>query len=249
MIDEMFEFESNDDTSPSESLGDFDQMEGLPELVDVDSNSEFDKVDNLSEEFDIEDIYCDSDELDEHTMDSSEAISGFPSSSVDDYDLLDIPRITPLKDTAYSSLSAGNLAGSIETRNTNIDLYDSGATRHMSGFRHRFINFIEIKPVPIMATDKQTFEAIGKRDKYIYLSNPTQTSSRILLKEVLYSPSMRITLVSISCITKAGSTVVFTGNVCRIYNQEKRTVGEIKVKGGFTKHIQQTPMIKHVSPK
>jgi len=176
MIDEMFEFESNDDTSPSESLGDFDEMEGLPDLMDVDSNSEFDKVDNLSEEFDIEDIYCDSDELDKHTMDSSEAIPGFPSSSVDDYDLLYIPRIPPLEDTAYSSLSAGDLAGSIETRNTEIDLYDSGATHHMSGFCHRFINFIEIKPVPITAADKQTFEAIGKGDMYIYLSNPTQMS-------------------------------------------------------------------------
>ena len=43
-------------------------------------------------------------------------------------------------------------------------------------------------------------------------------------------PRMEITLVSISCIVKAGSTVVFTGSVCRIYSKDRDVIGEIRVK-------------------
>ena len=77
------------------------------------------------------------------------------------------------------------------------------------------------------------FEANGKGDMYIYLPNGDQEPSRILLKNVLFAPSMGITLVSISCIAAAGSTVMFTGNICKIYNKERIVVGVIKVKGGL----------------
>ena len=39
--------------------------------------------------------------------------------------------------------------------------------------------------------------------------------------------------MSISKIASAGSTVVFTGNFCQIYNKNKVLVGEIEVKGGL----------------
>jgi hypothetical protein len=40
-------------------------------------------------------------------------------------------------------------------------------------------------------------------------------------------------LVSISRIAGAGSTVVFTRNVCRIYSKDWEIIGEIKVEGGL----------------
>jgi hypothetical protein len=48
-----------------------------------------------------------------------------------------------------------------------IELFDSGASRHMSGHRHSFINFTEIEARPITAADKRSFDAIGKGDMYI----------------------------------------------------------------------------------
>jgi len=39
--------------------------------------------------------------------------------------------------------------------------------------------------------------------------------------------------VSISRIAGAGSTVVFSGNFCRIYNKRREVVGEIRVRGGL----------------
>ena len=140
-----------------------------------------------------------------------------------------------LDDEAYSSFNAAYLAGTNETRSDEVDLYDSGATRHMSGFYHRFINFTEIEPVPITAADKRKFQATGKGDMYVHIPNSSesQPNSRMLLKDVLYAPSMGVTLVSISRIAGAGSTVVFTGNVCKIYSRNKKVIGEIKVKGGL----------------
>jgi len=68
---------------------------------------------------------------------------------------------------------------------------------------------------------------------YVYLPNGEQPASRVLLKDVLFAPSMGVTLISISQITGAGSIIVFTGNICQIYNKEKQAIGEIKVKGGL----------------
>ena len=103
----------------------------------------------------------------------------------------------------------------------------------MSGFCHRFINYTEIEPVPVLAADKQMFEANGKGNMYIYLPNGDQEPSCILLTNMLFAPLMGITLVSISHIATAGSTIVFTGNICKIYNKERIVVGVIKVKGGL----------------
>jgi hypothetical protein len=104
--------------------------------------------------------------------------------------------------------------GADEIRNTEVDLYDSGATRHMSGFLRKFFNFVKIEPVPITAADKCTFQATGKGDMYIHIPNRDKPKSCILLKDVLYAPSMGVTLVSISKITKAGSTGVFAEDFC-----------------------------------
>ena len=130
------------------------------------------------------------------------------------------------RDTAY-------LAGTDETRSAEVDLYDSGTTRHMTGFYHRLINYVDVDPIPIITADKRTFQAMGKGDMYIYLPNRDKSNSRILLKDVLYAPRMGITLISISRVAGAGSTVVFTGNVCRIYSKDREIIGEIKVKGGL----------------
>src|SRR5277367_48329 len=54
---------------------------------------------------------------------------------------------------------------------------------------------------------------------------------------------MGVTLVSISRIATAGSTVVFAGDACRIYDKDRKTVGRIKVKGGLY-HVYATRPIE-----
>jgi hypothetical protein len=97
----------------------------------------------------------------------------------------------------YTSFTAAYLAGTDETRSAEVDLYDSGATRHMSGFQHRFFNFVEIDPIPITAADKRTFQATGKGDMYVYVPNLEKSNSRILLRDVLYAAMMGVSNPSV----------------------------------------------------
>ena len=113
-----------------------------------------------------------------------------------------------------------------------VDLYDSGASCHMSGYCHRFLNFMSIDPRPITAADKRKFDAIGMGDMYVNVPNG-DSESHVLLKDVLYAPSMGVTLVSISCIAAAGSTVIFSGGSCRIFNDSKRVLGRIEANQGL----------------
>ena len=65
------------------------------------------------------------------------------------------------------------------------------------------------------------------------------TTSNILLKDVLYAPSMGVTLVSISHIAAAGSTVVFSGDNCRIFNNSKMLLRKIEMSQGLY-HVYST---------
>jgi transposase InsO family protein len=161
------------------------------------------------------------DELEEHTCHLNNLAAPFRTETDPD-------------DGAYTTtFSADELAGSAETRNAEVDLYDSGASRHMSGFRHKFIDLVTIEPVPITAADKRTFEAIGKGKLIIYLPNGDSGPSRVYLTNALYAPSMGVTLVSISRIAKSGCTVVFSDVFCRIYKANKDRLGEIKERRGL----------------
>jgi len=108
-------------------------------------------------------------------------------------------EFTPIDEEAYvTTYKTSVLQGGPGVLPTNVDLYDSGASRHMSGFRHRFINLVKINPKPITAADRWSFNAMGKGDMWILLPNGDQEKSHVLLKEVLYTPTMGVTLVSIS---------------------------------------------------
>ena len=133
-------------------------------------------------------------------------------------------------DEAYTTLftAAMLLEDGIGNQLINIDLYDSGASRHMSGHCHHFTNFIKIEPRPITTADKRAFDAVGKGDMLINLPNGNATST-ILLKNVLYAPSMGVTLVSISQIATAGSTVVFSSDSCRLFNTSQKLVGKSRL--------------------
>ena len=172
--------------------------------------------------------YPDFDELEEPTFNSVEStqIPVTPFDTISDSDDPD--------DGAYTtSFSTDQLAGSAEARNVEVDLYDSGASRHMSGFRHKFIDLVDIEPVPISAADKRTFKATGRGKMIIHLPNGDHGPSRAVLMNALYAPSMGVTLVSISLIAKAGCTVVFSGEFCRIYKANKERMGEIKERQGL----------------
>ena len=84
------------------------------------------------------------------------------------------------------------------------ELYDSGASCHMSPYREQMENYVLIAPKSITAADKRYFQAIGKGDLQIQVPNIDDNSTSILLKDVLHCPDMGLTLVSIAKIAATG---------------------------------------------
>ena len=143
------------------------------------------------------------------------------------------PRTTTFAAAALTGQGQGSSA-------VDTDLFDSGASRHMSGQCHCFINFVKIEPRPITAADSRKFNVIGKGSLYLELPNGKKTS-KILLKEVLYAPCMGVTLVSISQVTDAKSSVLFHGDICRIFNPLRTILGEISKRNGLYRIFTPRP--------
>ena len=83
-------------------------------------------------------------------------------------------------------------------RNPNrvVELYDSGTTHHLSPYRDRFVTFRPIPPKGFDAANQQSFSATGVGDMLVEVPNGEEVST-IRLTEVLYSPEVGYTLVSI----------------------------------------------------
>src|SRR5277367_524644 len=132
--------------------------------------------------------------------------------------------------TTFNAAMLVNVEGSVEGVQT--ELYDSGASRHMSPYRDHFENYIPIMPKSITAADKRHFQAIGKGDLRIKIPNGT-SATIILLKNVLHCPDMGLTLVSVGKITAAGCKVIFYGPTCKIFDPTGKAIGQVAVRNGL----------------
>lgn len=117
-------------------------------------------------------------------------------------------------------------------------IIDSGASRHFSPDRSKFLNYKEfVNHEPIRAADGRTFHALGKGDIQIGLPNGNQGSTSITLKEVYYSPIMAFTLISVSCVDQAGFSLVIGGGICEIRTSRSKVIGRIpQIRGLYRVH-------------
>jgi hypothetical protein len=107
-------------------------------------------------------------------------------------------------------------------------IIDSGASRHFSPDRSKFLNYEEfVNQEPIRAADGRTFHALGKGDIKITFPNGNQKPTLITLKEVYYSPIMAFTLVSVSCVDRAGFSLLIKGGTCEIRTSASKVIGRI----------------------
>jgi hypothetical protein len=70
------------------------------------------------------------------------------------------------------------------------------------------------------------FYAIGTGDLEIEVPNG-ESSTSIMLKDVLRAPEMGTTIVSVNRIVKAGYAVTFKDNTCQIRNKSDKVIGMI----------------------
>ena len=96
----------------------------------------------------------------------------------------------------------------------------------MSPFCHRFILYHPIPPHAITAANKRTFYAVGMGDLQIQVPNG-DTLTPFLLQDTLYAPNMGVTIVVINRIAKAGYSVAFKDDSCKIKDEDGTVVGSI----------------------
>ena len=115
-------------------------------------------------------------------------------------------------------------------------------------FKDRLIKYTPIVSHPITATDKQVFHAIGKGDMHIRILNGSMTTI-ILLKDVLYAPAMGVTIISISCVTAAGFTVLFCANFCCIFDLKNKHIRHVHVTSNGLYHVDHSEAVMSAGVK
>ena len=145
----------------------------------------------------------------------------------------DTPDLIYDAEDAYTkTFSHVLLAGEDLNPSERMELFDSGASRHMSSYRNQFIDYKAIVPKSITAADNHTFQAIGKGDLMISIPNG-KSVTRIRLKDVLYAPKMGITLISISKLDVAGFAALFRDKCCQIFSEKRKKLGEVPLTKGL----------------
>jgi len=107
-----------------------------------------------------------------------------------------------------------------------IELYDSGSTRHISPYHELFETLTNIPPKPFKAANQQSFNATGVGEMIIEVPNGAD-ASQLRLTEVLFSPEVGYTLVSIGRLDELGYLATFTDGKCILHDPEEDIIGEI----------------------
>ena len=109
---------------------------------------------------------------------------------------------------------------------TKVEVYDSGCTKHISPYQEDFRNYTEISPKSFRAANKQNFRAVGMGEMTIDVPDGADFS-QLHLKEVLYSPDVGYTLISIGNLDEEGFSAEFAGGKCVLTGPNGDHVGMI----------------------
>ena len=96
--------------------------------------------------------------------------------------------------------------------------------RHMTPYRDTLVNYVTIAPMPINAEYQHTFHAIGQGDLPIHVPNASRFT-KITLKDILHTPDITLTLISISLINQASYSITFNDGMCTICDSGHKLFG------------------------
>ena len=97
--------------------------------------------------------------------------------------------------TDFAKLASASISDSCYVR-----LIDSGMSQHLKPNRDNFIasTLRPITPIPINSTDGHVFFATGKGNVCVAFKRDKDTQDELVLHDVLYAPTMPISLISVS---------------------------------------------------
>ncbi|CAA7269926.1 unnamed protein product [Cyclocybe aegerita] len=107
-----------------------------------------------------------------------------------------------------------------------VEIYDSASTRHISPYHKDFVNLMEIPPQTLCAANKNNFSATGVGKLIIDIPSGVNMK-QLHLTEVLYSPEVGYTLVSIGRLDEKGFSTTFAHGKCVIRGPKGEEVGEV----------------------
>ena len=115
-----------------------------------------------------------------------------------------------------STALSGGLAAAVITQveklpAARVELYDSGATRHISPFRDDFLTYRPLDPpLYLNAANGQQFPAVGTGTMKVSVPNDDR-QSELTLEDVLHAPSVGYTLVSLGALDGMGFRIGIAG--------------------------------------
>ena len=112
------------------------------------------------------------------------------------------------------------------TPSCQVELYDSGTTRHISPYRERFENLVDIPDKFFTTANRQKFVATGVGDMIVEVPNGYDVS-KLRLTEVLFLLEVGYTLVSIGRLDELGLSTTFAEGFCTIKGSDGETIGRI----------------------
>ena len=115
---------------------------------------------------------------------------------------------------------------------------DSGASRHYSPDKEKFINYQPLTQSEITTADGRSFRAVGKGDLPITLPNGNGSTKSMLLGTI-HAPDFAFTLISIGCLDAAGHTAVFGNSACTITSKDGTTMAILPKAQGLYRAIDR----------
>ena len=205
---------------------DSDDDSSLPDLQSVSNSSEGSDAGDYSDGDDDWFSEVDEDDIGDFYLApyggwESEELSGADGSECSSLVSVDLDS-----ERAAEEIVAHVGAGDDHANSPRAEVYDSGSTRHLSPFREDLEKFTEISPKTFRAANKQSFSAVGKGELVVDVPNGTD-SSKLRLTEVLYSPEVGYTLVSVGRLDENGFSANFSGGRCTIMGPDGERVGEV----------------------
>jgi len=152
---------------------------------------------------------------------------------------LDSDTVEP--DEITAQVSAGNANA------PRAEIYDFGCSKHLTPYQDVLKNFVDIPPKSFCATNKQKMSAVGMGEMTIDIPNGTDVS-KLRLMEVLYSPDMGYTLVSVRKLDDKGFKLTFLGRRCMIHGPMGEHIGAIpKARQGLYRVAHEEPIAANLA--
>ena len=132
------------------------------------------------------------------------------------------------------------------------EIYDSGCSKHLTPYRDTLENFVEIPPKTFQAANKkkkkkkQTMSAVGMGEMIIDVPNSANIL-QLRLTEVLYSPEVGYTLISVGQLDEKGFEITFLGGKCSIKGPDGKHVGAVPKTKGLYHVAHDEPKMAHIA--